>query len=98
MLCVYRCSRKVEQHVGFPEAGVKVGCEPISVGVANQASVLNCQVTSPDLIYVCFSPTISRTININDTSQLQHAPGKAHFYSRRMIFTEWTLSSAWITV
>lgn len=99
MLCVYRYSSGVEQHVGSPEAGVKGGCELISVGVASQANVLNCRATSPGLIYVVFFfSTISRATNINDMSQLQHAPGKAHFYSRRMIFTEWTLSSAWITV
>lgn len=54
MLCVYRYSKKVEQHVGSPEAGVKGGCELISVGVVSQASVLNFRATSPDLIYEVF--------------------------------------------
>lgn len=38
---------------------VKGGCELISMGVASQASVLNCRATSPDLIYVFFFPQLA---------------------------------------
>lgn len=90
MLCVYRYPRRAEEHTGFPEAGVKGGCELISVCVANQASALGCWAASPDLMYTSgwfllllfwFFATISRTTNVNDKSPLQFTHGKAHFYS-----------------